>query len=186
MRLDHIAYRVRDRDKTAAFFRDAFGYRTQTEFEITLEDGSKAICVALEPPEKQSHALFIEQFQPVDMLTWDPVEYHMAPEIFVSSGPAGSLIDKWVNEWAHGIGGIHHLAYQVDDVEAKMAEWKAKGWGFTTEEALKCKDLTQVFSLCHPMTGVIYEFISRKGQHGFCAENVAKLMGSTKNIKPTD
>jgi len=51
-RLDHIAYRVADRHKTVKFFLDAFGYKIQTEFEIEFEDGSRAECFALEPPEK--------------------------------------------------------------------------------------------------------------------------------------
>lgn len=52
MRLDHIAYRVKDRNKTAQFFIDAFGYKIQTEFEINFDDGTTAKCIALEPPEK--------------------------------------------------------------------------------------------------------------------------------------
>ena len=42
MRLDHIAYRVKDRYKTARFFKDAFGYTIGTEFQIEFDDGSKA------------------------------------------------------------------------------------------------------------------------------------------------
>lgn len=184
MRLDHIAYRVKDRDKTAKFLTDAFGYKVQTEFDIKLEDGSTAKCIALEPPEKELPAL---NFQCISYVPVGPrvphqqVMYHMAPEIFVSSGPPGSLIDNWVEQWGRGIGGIHHLAYQVDDVEAKMKEWIENGWAFTTNEALKCEDLTQVFSLPHPLTGMIYEFIERKGQQGFCKDNVARLMQSTAN-----
>ena len=191
MRLDHIAYRVKDREKSAQFFVDAFGYKKQIEFDITLEDGSTAKCVALEPPEKVSPSMaFVSE---VDILGIDVASetgysntvsaYHLAPEIFVSSGPPGSLIDKWVEEWGRGVGGIHHMAYQVDSVEAKMKEWIDKGWMFTTKEALKCESLTQVFSKPHPLTGMIYEFIERKGQHGFCKDNVAKLMASTANLK---
>lgn len=173
MRLDHIAYRVKDRDKTAQFFMDAFGYKRQTDFEIALEDGSAALCVALKPPEKWR-----------EEIPFQLGVFHLAPEIFVSSGPPGSLIDKWVENCGHGIGGIHHLAYQVDDVAAAMKEWKEKGWFFTTEQPLQCEDLTQVFSMPHPLTGVIFEFIERRGQHGFCKDNVAKLMGSTSDLKP--
>ncbi len=110
------------------------------------------------------------------------INYHLAPEIFVSDGPAGGLIDNWVNKWGNGIGGVHHMAYQVDDVKAKMQEWLDKGWLFLSDEPMKCEDLTQVFSKPHPLTGIIYEFIERKGQRGFCRDNVAKLMGSTKDL----
>ena len=51
MRLDHIAYRVNNRYRSAAFFTEAFGYTLGTEFQIEFDDGSKADCLALVPPE---------------------------------------------------------------------------------------------------------------------------------------
>jgi 4-hydroxyphenylpyruvate dioxygenase-like putative hemolysin len=183
IRLDHVAYRVADRDATANFFIDAFGYRKQVEFEISLEDGSKAMCVALEPPEKMDAGFLGWSILPPEK-RGAQADYHIPPEIFVSSGPPGSLIDKWVQSRGGGIGGIHHLAYQVSDVKAKMAEWVSKGWMFTTRDPMTCPDLTQVFSKPHMYTNVIYEFIQRDGHHGFCKENVGRLMSSTKDIKP--
>ena len=53
MRLDHIAYRVADRHKTVQFFREAFSYSIADEFQIDFDDGSKAQCFALQPPEVQ-------------------------------------------------------------------------------------------------------------------------------------
>lgn len=185
IRLDHIAYRVRDRDAAVKFFQEAFDFKIQDEFEIDLEDGSKAKCMSLEPSEKILPSASFEciSFIPVGaMLPQAKIVYHMAPEIFVSSGPKGSLIDNWVNEWGRGIGGVHHLAYQVEDARAKMLEWQSKGWLFTTKDVLECEDLTQVFSLPNPYTGIIYEFIERKGQRGFCKANVGKLMSSTKDL----
>ena len=178
MRLDHIAYRVADREKAVQFFIDAFGYQVQTEFMITLEDGSQAKCTALEPKEKQlaSEALG------GDIPPFIAGGYHLAPEIFVSDGPEGSLIDRWVKQWGRGVGAVHHFAYQVDSVEATMKQWEEKGWLFTTKQPLECDDLVQVFSEPNPITGVIYEFIERKGQHGFCKDNVAKLMESTAHL----
>jgi catechol 2,3-dioxygenase-like lactoylglutathione lyase family enzyme len=52
MRIDHIAYRVKDRNKTAEFFQKALGYKVQTEFTIDFGDGDTAKCIALEPSEK--------------------------------------------------------------------------------------------------------------------------------------
>ena len=177
IRIDHLAYRCADRDSAVKFFIEAFNYRIQEEFEITLEDGSKAKCMSLEPSLKKMgffrrllHRLFFRG------------DLHIPPEIFVSSGPPGSLIDNWVKEWGRGVGGIHHIAFQVDDAKAQMIEWQSKGWLFTTEDVLKCEDLTQVFSKPNPTTGIIYEFIERKGQRGFCKANVSKLMSSTKNL----
>ena len=179
MRLDHIAYRVANRQKTADFFIKSFGYRLQTEFDINFDDGSKARCFALEPPEK-----------PVDEAPWSvvapqlagEVPYHMAPEIFISSGDPNSIVGQWVAARG-GVGGIHHLAYQVDSVEATMRDWKEKGYAeFSTEDVLRCPDLVQVFTKPSQLTGVIYEFIER-GRHGFCADNVKDLMNSTKAYK---
>ena len=42
MRLDHIAYSVKDRQKTADFFQKCFGYKVGTEFRIKFEDGNSA------------------------------------------------------------------------------------------------------------------------------------------------
>ena len=179
MRLDHIAYRVADRQKTADFFIKSFGYRLQTEFDINFDDGSRARCFALEPPEK-----------PMSEAPWSivapqlagNVPYHMAPEIFISSGDANSIVGQWVAARG-GVGGIHHLAYQVDSVEETMREWKEKGYAeFSTEDVLRCPDLVQVFTKPSQLTGVIYEFIER-GRHGFCADNVKDLMNSTKVYK---
>ncbi|MDX2085153.1 MAG: VOC family protein [Candidatus Melainabacteria bacterium] len=181
MRLDHIAYRVKNRDAAVQFFTDMFGYVIQCEFEITLEDGSKAMCMALEPPEKHPHGQALEGLPFISHVS-PGLDYHMAPEIFVSEGPPGSLIDRWVNEWGRGVGAVHHLAYEVGDVKATMDQWQAKGILFTTPEPLHCDDLVQVFTQPHPITGIIYEFIERKGQHGFCKDNVAKLMASTAHL----
>lgn len=193
MRLDHIAYRVKDRHKTVDFFKKAFGYTVQTEFEIEFGDGSKAKCFALEPPEKPSvdqklstkwmWTSYEDLYDDEGEIRISPdVEYHMAPEIFVSDGTPGSIVGDWV-ESRGGIGGIHHIAYQVDDVEAKMKEWKELGYAeFTTDKPLECPGLKQCFTKPSELTGVIYEFISR-GTHGFCEANVKDLMESTKDLK---
>ncbi len=187
MRLDHIAYRTKDRHKTVEFFIKAFGYKIQTEFEINFDDGTNAKCFALEPPEKVlnlNHPWkhWMSPFLNADGTIRGKQEYHLAPEIFVSDGDPDSIVGRWVAE-RNGIGGIHHLAYQVDDVKATMKEWQEKGYAeFTTESPLTCPGLVQVFSKPSELTGVIYEFIER-GAHGFCKENVKNLMISTDDIK---
>jgi len=181
MRLDHVAYRVAERKKTAQFFIDALGYTIQQEFSIQFDDGTTAQCIALEPPEKAvkdapwTHmAIYGRPYGPIQ-------EYHMPPEIFVSDGPPGSIVGEWVAA-RNGIGGIHHMAYQVASVEKTMAEWKAKGYAeFSSDEPMKCPGLTQVFTKPSVLTGVIYEFIER-GEHGFCADNVKNLMEATKGL----
>jgi len=167
------------------------GYKIATEFEPKFDDGSIVKCLALEPPEKEFHF----ESPPWTHLLWNDerfgegegkvtgtdVDYHLAPEVFISDGNPESIVGKWVAA-RDGIGGIHHLAYQVDSVADKMKEWRDKGWAeFTTDEPLTCPDLKQCFTKPSQLTGVIFEFIER-GKHGFCAENVAALMNSTKVI----
>ena len=190
MRLGHIAYRVKDRHKTGLFFEKAFGYKLGTSFEIKFDDGSHADCLALIPPETRHeetgswiHKALMETHYagPGDPLHTIKCEYHAPPEIFVSDGGKGSIVGDWVSERG-GVGGIHHIAYQVDSVEEVMKEWKEKGYAeFYTEEPIVCKDpnLTQVFTKPSELTGVIYEFINREGV-GFCKDSVKELMQSTK------
>ena len=183
MRLDLISYRVNNRYKSADFFKEAFGYTLGTEFQIEFDDGSKADCLALVPPEIRHPDTSLWTYFSLQAAPYQPVksEYHSPPEIFVSDGGLGSIVGDWVAE-RDGVGGIHHMAYQVDDVEAVMNEWKEKGYAeFYSEEPITCKDpdLTQVFTKPSELTGVIYEFINREGA-GFCKDSVKKLMESTK------
>tara|TARA_R100000808_G_C2152301_1_gene161629 strand:+ start:4207 stop:4770 length:564 start_codon:yes stop_codon:yes gene_type:complete len=184
MRLDHIAYRVKDRRKSADFFLNAFGYKIGTEFEITFDDGSKADCLALTPPENRVEDTNLwhlkTHFSPNEVEVENALEYHAPPEIFVSDGTKGSIVGDWVAERG-GVGGVHHIAYQVEDVQLVMNEWKEKGYAeFYSEEPITCKDpdLTQVFTKPSELTGVMYEFINREGA-GFCKDSVKKLMEST-------
>lgn len=182
MRLDHIAYRVKDKWRTAQFFMDCFGYRLPEDleegFEIVFEDNTKAKCLVLLPPEKAIENAPWSHLVPNVIHS---LEYHMAPEIFVSEGTDGSVVADWVAK-RDGVGGIHHLAYQVENVAETMNEWKEKGFAeFTTPEPLSCPGLVQVFTKPSELTGIIYEFIERETQ-GFCQENVKDLMDSTKYL----
>ena len=176
MRIDHIAYRVADRHKTSKFFQEAMGYKAVTEFDVNFEDSSCAKCVVLEPPEKIQKMPFRHIFLDV----WD---MHMAPEIFVSDGTSDSIVGKWVKD-RDNVGGIHHIAYQVESVQDTMDEWKDKGYAeFTTDDPLTCPGLTQCFTKPSELTGVIYEFIERESNsQGFCKDNVRDLMESTEGL----
>jgi catechol 2,3-dioxygenase-like lactoylglutathione lyase family enzyme len=182
MRIDHIAYRVKDRYKTAEFFIRCFGYRIAEDlpegFQIQFEDYSTADCLVLLPPEQMSgHMPWLAEMY----FDGDFSKYHLAPEIFISDGTNDSIVGKWVGE-RNNVGGIHHIAYQVDDVEKTMREWQKKGFAeFATEDPLKCPGLVQVFTKPSELTGVIYEFITREN-HGFCKDNVKLLMESTRGF----
>lgn len=180
MRLDHVAYRVKDRYKTAQFFMDCLGYRIledlPTGFQLKFEDGTTTDCLVLVPSEKTSNELPWNLHFPFGEITQT---YHVPPEIFISDGADGSIVGEWVKA-RDGVGGVHHMAYQVDDVAATMEEWKQKGYAeFLSEKPLTCPGLEQVFTKPSELTGIIYELIKREG-HGFCEENVKDLMLSSK------
>ena len=171
MRIDHIAYRVSDRDEAARFFQEALGYSIADDFEIEFEDGTKANCYAMEPPEVNRVNASLKTYG----------SYHLPAEVFVSEGTQGSIVYDWVTQRG-GVGGIHHIAYEVDSVEETMREWIDKGYAeFTTVDALICPGLVQCFTKPSELTGIIYEFIEREDK-GFCRENVKDLMKSTKDI----
>jgi len=155
MIIDHYAYRVKDRGKAVEFLGSFIGYLDSAYFEIPLEDGSMAFSTALKKDGE--------------------------PDVFVSSGPPGSLIDKWVKD--NNGGGVHHIAYAVHSVKATMDDWKSKGIEFTTDEPIVGEYLTQAFTKENPLTGIIYELIEREdGVLGFELENVKKLMESTRGL----
>lgn len=186
MRLDHIAYRVKNRHATTKFFIEAFGYKIQQEFTLDFGKNRYAQCVALEPPERQTNMPWMWegwQIPPVgeNVDLTATTKYHMAPEIFISDGNEGSIVGDWVAARG-GVGGIHHLAYQVESVEKIMEEWRQKGYAeFTSNTPMQCPGLKQVFTKPSELTGVIYEFIERS-EFGFCKENVKDLMISTKDF----
>jgi 4-hydroxyphenylpyruvate dioxygenase-like putative hemolysin len=162
MRLDHIAYRVKDRNASAKFYQDQFGYTIGTEFDVNFDNGSSAKCKVLVAP-------LIE----VTLV-------HDGPEIFISDGTPGSIVGDWVAE-RNGEGGIHHMAYRVKDIDKIVVEWKNKGIEFLTEDIIDCPEdsLRQIFTrpLSH-LGGTIIELIER-GDKGFCQNSVKRLMEST-------
>ena len=169
---------------------DAFGYKIQQEFTLDFGEGKTADCIALEPPEKLvpgapwttevSGILGMPGPENEYRDACVRQEYHLPPEIFVSDGSEGSIVSDWVAARG-GIGGIHHIAYQVYDVEATMKEWQEKGYAeFSSDKPMTCPGLTQIFTKPSELTGVIYEFIKRDN-FGFCRDNVKLLMESTKN-----
>ena len=166
MKLDHIAYRVRNRHETAQFFRSMFNYETGTECDIEFDDGSKAECLALLPPISPE------------------VLVREGPEIFISDGTPGSIVGDWV-ESRGGIGGIHHMAYKTKFIDKAVEYWKRSGVKFLTEDIIDCPedDLRQIFTIpLDHLGGVIIELIQR-GKKGFCENSVKNLMESTKEVK---
>lgn len=151
---DHYALRVLDRHEAVKSLTLA-GYYVVDEFDLVLDDGSTAKSFALRHPTN--------------------------PEVFVSSGPTGSKIHRWVMKRG-GKGAVHHVAYAVDDVWEAMRKWQEEGVVFDRDEPLVCsceEPLVQVFTKEDPASGLVYELITRNGHPGFCRENVTRLMSGS-------
>ena len=187
-RIDHLAFRTLNRLKCVRFFQEALGYKTQAEFTVQIGDdpgdgapSDWADCTTLEPSDRVASGMPWS-----GLLPWQDAQqkYVLAPEIFVSQGSPGGTVEAWCT--ARGGAGLHHIALQIPEgatVEAEMQKWLDRGWaeGFTSERPMQCEGLTQVFTRPSSLTGVIFELIERD-VHGFCAENVAELMESTKGL----
>ena len=166
MRLDHIAYRVKDRHEAAKFFRLMCNYEDGAEFEIEFDDGSKADCCVLVPP--MSSVVMVRE----------------GPEIFISDGSPGSIVGGWV-EARNGVGGIHHMAYRTKKIDQIFENWKEQGTEFLTDDIVDCPDdnLRQIFTKpLDYLGGIIIELIER-GDKGFCQNSVKRLMESTKELE---
>ena len=166
MKLDHIALRVADRHKAVNFFQSMLNYEVGAEFDIDFDDGSKAECYALIPP-----------LLPIVLV-------REGPEIFISDGTPGSIVGDWV-EARGGVGGVHHIAYKVKDIDSIVNDWRSKGTvEFLTDYIIDCPDddLRQIFTKpLDYMGGIIIELIER-GSKGFCQNSVRDLMNSTKGL----
>lgn len=98
-RIDHVAAGVKDLDVAVAWWRDNFGFVLETAFDIP-QTGSRGAFV-------RRGDIRIEFFQPANPL---PL-------------PAGGRdVVAALRE-----GGFHHIALQVDDVEATLAELQRRG-----------------------------------------------------------
>jgi len=152
MKLDHTAYRVKDRDQFAKHLEMTLGYWIQDDFKLDFSDGSIARSYLMQSVENA--------------------------DVFISEGDKGSVVWQWVFDNGPG---PHHLAYAVDDVVETMIDWGRNGIQFLSGP-IHCpceRSLVQVFTTKQPF-GHIVELIERNGHPGFCEHNVRKLMDSTK------
>lgn len=155
-RLDHIAFRVMDIDPVVNHYTKIMGFNIVQEMEMRI-DGSRAKSRVLN-------------------LSGSPFY------VFVDQGlDEENIITRWVRE--HG-PGLHHMAYLVDDIESEAQTLKNNGLKFTTDHIIDTGGgLRQLFTLPHPITGLITEIIQRdKEDVFFVQENVIQLIESTKGL----
>jgi methylmalonyl-CoA/ethylmalonyl-CoA epimerase len=155
-RLDHIAFRVRKVAPVVDFYVKTLSFQVVQEMELDF-GGSKALSNVLN-------------------LTGSPFY------IFVDQGlDEQNVITKWVDR--NG-GGLHHMAYLVENIEAAADGLREDGMVFTTDSVVDTGGgLKQLFSHPHPVTGVITEIIERyKEDVYFVQQNVLQLIKSTEKF----
>lgn len=85
-----------------------------------------------------------------------------------------SQVTRYVKEYGPG---VQHVAFRVDDIEAVVADLKARGIEFDTP-ILEAPGLKQAFTKREPVSGMMFEIIQRTGEEGFSEQNVQKLFES--------
>jgi lactoylglutathione lyase/methylmalonyl-CoA/ethylmalonyl-CoA epimerase len=76
--------------------------------------------------------------------------------------PDSGVLQKYNN----GKGGIHHIAFNVDDIEKTRLDFEAQGMQLLEREAVKGAGLIKV-NFLHPKYGfgILVEFIEKIGNH---------------------
>ncbi|MBI5882258.1 MAG: methylmalonyl-CoA epimerase [Elusimicrobia bacterium] len=134
-KLDHIAVAVRDLEQASAFYRDALGL---------AEEGTETV------PEQKVRVAFFRSHAGASA---EPTI-----ELLEPTGP-----DSPVTKFLESRGpGLHHLAFEVDDLEAHMERLKAKGVAFIDAKPRPGSRGSKV-AFIHPKSsaGVLVELCER-------------------------
>ncbi|MBI5243406.1 MAG: methylmalonyl-CoA epimerase [Elusimicrobia bacterium] len=103
LRLDHIAFAVKDLEESSRFYRDVLGLKCSRPEAV---------------PEQKVRLAFLELGE-------------VKIELVEPSAP-DSPIARFL-ETRGGKGGIHHVCLAVEDLDAEMERLRAKGAAFITE-----------------------------------------------------
>ncbi|MFW9914789.1 MAG: VOC family protein [Candidatus Thorarchaeota archaeon] len=158
VKLDHIAYRVHkgEREKAMGEFMHLLPYRQFKDF-IVKPANAITSCIKL---------------------------HDTLPVVVVSEGlTEDSIVEKYCQKYG---GRIHHLAYEVTDIDKVVAIQKSRGVKFTSEEIIGSEEegIKQIFTMPTETANHIIEFIQRFGDFDgfFTPSNVGELMKSTEKL----
>ena len=158
IKLDHIAYRVKmgDREKLMAELTNILPYRLFKSFKVTKSNATTT-CLKLK-----------------DTL----------PIIVISEGlNEDSVVEKYCQKFG---SRVHHLAYEVTDIEKVVEIQKKRGIKFTTDNIIGSDEegIKQIFTLPTESSNHIIEYIQRFGDFDgfFTPSNIAGLMLSTEKL----
>ena len=94
------------------------------------------------------------------------VDAYNAELVFTKHGDNGSPIEFIIpkggvlKDYNNGKGGIAHIAFEVEDVEAVRQEMEAKGLGMLEKEAVKgTDDIIVNFLRPKHSQGILFEFV---------------------------
>ena len=149
LRVDHLLVNVLDMDAAVHWYCDVLGMREASRTIIPLSDGSNI-----------DNRVFEADGDTFSVVVGQPIEpWGLKAQEVQRTGP-----------------GVHHVAYEVDDLAATVAELKSKGVEFLTDEPTDDGGLRQIFTRKDPVTEIIHEFIQRTGgTRGFTSANMANL-----------
>ena len=158
VKLDHIAYRVKmgDRELLMSELMNALPYRLFKSFKVVH---SNATTTTLKLKDT-------------------------LPIIVISEGlNEDSIVEKYCKKFG---SRVHHLAYEVSDIEKVVEIQKARGVKFTTEEIIgsEKEGIKQIFTMPTETSNHIIEYIQRFGDFDgfFTPSNIAGLMNSTEKL----
>ncbi|MFX1252740.1 MAG: VOC family protein [Promethearchaeota archaeon] len=158
VKLDHVAYRVSkgEREKTMGEFMKLMPYREYKSFKVLSQN---AITSAI-----KLHESF--------------------PVIVVSEGLSDdSTVEKYCKKYG---SRVHHLAYEVTDIEKVVEIQLSRGVKFTTPKIIGSEEegIKQIFTLPLQPTNHIIEYVQRFGDFDgfFTPSNIGELMKSTEKL----
>ncbi|MHA1366899.1 MAG: VOC family protein [Candidatus Heimdallarchaeota archaeon] len=158
VKLDHVAYRVKlgDRETLMAELMNALPYRLFKSFKV-LHSNATTTTLKLN-----------------DTL----------PIIVISEGlTEDSVVEKYCQKYGNR---VHHLAYEVTNIEKVVEIQKSRGIKFTTDEIIGGEEegIKQIFTFPTESSNHIIEYIQRFGDFDgfFTPSNIAGLMNSTEKL----
>ncbi|MBN1328338.1 MAG: hypothetical protein JXA54_02585 [Candidatus Heimdallarchaeota archaeon] len=158
VKLDHVAYRVK-RGEREKFMSELMNYLPYKHYKSFIVITSNATTTTLK--------LF-------DTL----------PVIVISEGTTeDSVVEKYCQKYG---SRVHHLAYEVTNIEQVVKIQKARGVKFTTENIIGSEEegIKQIFTMPTETTNHIIEYIQRFGDFDgfFTPNNIGGLMLSTVKL----
>ncbi|MEA2070808.1 MAG: VOC family protein [Asgard group archaeon] len=158
VQLDHLAYRVKmgEKEKFMAEVMNVLPFKQYKTFQV---------------PKANAITTSIKLFDTL-------------PVIVISEGLSkDSIVEKYCQKYG---SRVHHLAYEVTNIDEIVKIQQERGIEFTTEEIIgsEPEGIKQIFTKPTESTNHIIEYIQRFGDFDgfFTPSNIENLMKSTQKL----